>query len=278
MSGKVWFITGCSSGFGRALAARVLAGGAQAVLTAREPTALADLAHAGPDRVLTLALDVRDPEQCRAAVARAEKRFGRIDVLVNNAGYGYQATVEEAEDAQIRAVFETNVFGVFNITRAALPGLRQRRSGCILNIGSIAGLVGFAGSGFYAATKHAVEGWSDALAAELKPLGVRVACIEPGPFRTDFAARSLQQTPVGLPEYMATAGARLEATRAHSGRQAGDPERAADILFKLVDAPDLPRHLILGAGGIDAVTGALKATLAEIEAWRPTSASADFPT
>ena len=183
----------------------------------------------------------------------------------------------EAEDAQIRGVFETNVFGVFNITRAVLPGMRQRRAGCILNIGSIAGLVGFAGSGYYAATKHAIEGWSDALAAELKPLGVRVACIEPGPFRTDFAAGSLQQTPVRLPEYAATAGARLQATRAHSGRQPGDPGRAADILLELVDSPDLPRHLILGAGGIDAVTQALKGTLADIEAWRARSASADFP-
>ncbi len=277
MSGKVWFITGCSSGFGRALAARVLASGAQLVLTARDPSALADLVHIGPERCLSLALDVRDPEQCRAAVAQAEQRFGRIDVLVNNAGYGYQATVEEAEDAQIRAVFETNVFGVFNVTRAVLPGMRQRRSGSILTIGSIAGLVGFAGSGYYASTKHAIEGWSDALAAELKPLGVKVACIEPGPFRTDFAARSLQQTPVRLPEYVATAGARLQATRAHSGRQPGDPERAADILLNLVELPEWPRHLILGAGGIDAVVRALTGTLAEIEAWRATSASADFP-
>jgi NAD(P)-dependent dehydrogenase (short-subunit alcohol dehydrogenase family) len=277
MSGPVWLITGCSSGFGRALAARVLASGAKVVLTAREPAVLADLVQTGGQRCLALALDVRDPDQCRAVVEQAEQRFGRIDVLVNNAGYGYQATVEEAEDAQIRAVFETNVFGVFNVTRAVVPGMRQRRSGCILSIGSVAGLVGFAGSGYYASTKHAIEGWSDALAAELKPLGVRVACIEPGPFRTDFAARSLQQTPVRLPDYAATAGVRLEATRAQSGRQPGDPERAADIMLKLVELPDLPRHLILGAGGTDWVVHALKSTLAEIEAWRQTSASADFP-
>ena len=182
MSAKVWFITGCSTGFGRSLAARVLASGAQAVLTARDRASLADLAQAGGSRCLTLALDVRDAGQAREAVRQAEQRFGRIDVLVNNAGYGYQATVEEAEDAQIRAVFETNVFGVFNVTRAVVPGMRRRRSGCILSIGSVAGLVGFPGSGYYAATKHAIEGWSDALAAELKPLGVRVACIEPGPF------------------------------------------------------------------------------------------------
>lgn len=278
MSGKVWFITGCSSGFGRALAARALASGAQLVVTARDPAVLADLVQAGGQRCMALALDVRDPEQCRVAAQQAEQHFGRIDVLVNNAGYGYQATVEEAEEAQIRAVFETNVFGVFNVTRAVVPGMRQRRAGCILSIGSVAGLVGFAGSGYYASTKHAIEGWSDALAAELKPLGVRVACIEPGPFRTDFAARSLHQTPVRIPEYAATAGARLEATRAQSGRQPGDPERAADIMFKLVELPELPRHLVLGAGGTDWVVKALTSTLAEIEAWRQTSASADFPT
>jgi NAD(P)-dependent dehydrogenase (short-subunit alcohol dehydrogenase family) len=277
MSAKVWFITGCSTGFGRSLAARVLASGAQAVLTARDPASLADLAQAGGSRCLTLALDVRDAGQAREAVRQAEQRFGRIDVLVNNAGYGYQATVEEAEDAQIRAVFETNVFGVFNVTRAVVPGMRRRRSGCILSIGSVAGLVGFPGSGYYAATKHAIEGWSDALAAELKPLGVRVACIEPGPFRTDFASRSLQQTPVVLPEYAATAGVRLQATRAQSGSQPGDPERAADILLQWVERPEIPRHLILGAGGVDGVVRALQGTLAEIEASRPISASADFP-
>ncbi|MEI7784655.1 MAG: oxidoreductase [Betaproteobacteria bacterium] len=277
MSGKVWFITGCSSGFGRALAVRALAGGAQVVVTARDPAVLADLVQAGGQRCLALALDVRDPEQCRAAAQQAEQHFGRIDVLVNNAGYGYQATVEEAEDAQIRAVFETNVFGVFNVTRAVVPGMRLRRSGCIMTIGSVAGLVGFAGSGYYASTKHAIEGWSDALAAELKPLGVRVSCIEPGPFRTDFAARSLQQTPVRLPDYTDTAGVRLQATRAQSGHQPGDPQRAADILVNLVDLPEWPRHLILGAGGIDWVVNALTGTLAELEAWRKTSVSADFP-
>lgn len=277
-SAKVWFITGCSSGFGRSLAASVLASGAAAVLTARDRTSMADLAQAGGSRCLTLALDVRDAGQAREAVRLAEQRFGRIDVLINNAGYGYQATVEEAEDDQIRAVFETNVFGVFNVTRAVVPGMRRRKSGCILTIGSVAGLVGFPGSGYYAATKHAIEGWSDALAAELRPLGVRVGCIEPGPFRTDFASRSLQQTPVDLPDYAATAGVRLQATRAQSGRQPGDPERAAKLLLQWVERPDMPRHLILGAGGVDWVLRALQGTLAEIEASRAISASADFPT
>ena len=277
MSAKVWFITGCSSGFGYALAQRVLASGQRAVLTARQSTVLADLVKAGGSRCLALALDVRDAQQARQAVAQAERQFGRIDVLVNNAGYGYQASVEEAEDAQIRAVFETNVFGVFNVTRAVVPGMRERRSGCILSIGSVAGLVGFAGSGYYAATKHAIEGWSDALAAELAPLGVRVACIEPGPFRTDFASRSLQQTPVQLPDYEATAGVRLKATRSNSGAQPGDPIRAAEILLRLVEAPALPRHLILGAGGLDWVEKALRGTLSEIDAWRSTSTAADYP-
>jgi NAD(P)-dependent dehydrogenase (short-subunit alcohol dehydrogenase family) len=191
----VWFITGCSTGFGRELAKLIIARGWRAVVTARDKSRIVDLAEGFEDRVLALDLDVTDAAQITAAADAAQARFGRVDVLVNNAGYGYQATIEEGEEAEIRMQFDANVFGLFAMTRAILPGMRERRRGHIINITSVAGIVGFPGSGYYAASKHAVEGWSDALAAEGKPLGIKVTCVEPGPFRTDWAGRSLKQTP-----------------------------------------------------------------------------------
>ncbi len=181
--------------------------------------------------MLSLALDVTDDAQIAAAVDAARERFGRVDVLVNNAGYGYQASIEEGEDAEIRAQFDANVFGLFALTRAVLPLMRAQGGGHVINITSVAGLVGFPGSGYYAASKHAVEGWSDALAAEVAPLGLHVTCVEPGPFRTDWAGRSLRQTPVRIDAYQATVGQRMESTRSVSGRQAGDPERAAAAII-----------------------------------------------
>lgn len=189
----VWLITGCSTGFGRELAKLTIARGWPTVVTARDKARVADLATAHEANTLALDLDVTDPTQVKAAVAAAEQRFGRIDVLVNNAGYGYQSPVEEAEEQEIRDQFEANVFGLFAITRAVLPGMRRRRHGHIINITSVAGFIGFPGSGFYAASKHAVEGFSDALHAEGRPLGIKVTCVAPGPFRTDWAGRSLRQ-------------------------------------------------------------------------------------
>jgi NAD(P)-dependent dehydrogenase (short-subunit alcohol dehydrogenase family) len=273
----VWFITGCSTGFGRELALQVLARGWRAVITARDRTRVADLVQRVPGHALAVDLDVTDAAQISAAVQSAEKHFGGIDVLVNNAGYGYQASAEEGEDTEIRAQFEANVFGLFAMTRAVLPGMRSQRSGHLLNVTSVAGLVGFPGSGYYAASKHAVEGWSGALAAEVKPLGIKVTCIEPGPFRTDWAGRSLRQTPSRIADYAETAGARLNGTAQGSGKQPGDPVRAAQAMIAITDHPDPPGHLVLGAFGVDAVTRHLKATLAEIEAWHQTSVGADFP-
>jgi NAD(P)-dependent dehydrogenase (short-subunit alcohol dehydrogenase family) len=273
----VWFISGCSTGFGRELAKQVLARGWRAAVTAREVDRVADLAEDADGRALALALDVTDPEQVRMAVQSAEARFGRIDVLVNNAGYGYQASVEEGVDAEIRAQFEANVFGLFALTRAVLPGMRERRRGHVVNITSVAGMVGYMGSGYYAASKHAVEGWSDSLAAEVGPLGIRVSCVEPGPFRTDWAGRSLRQTASTIPDYAETAAARLKATAGYSGKQAGDPVRAAAAMIALAEDPNPPRHLVLGAWGYDAVTSKLRERLAEIEAHRATSLGADYP-
>ncbi|MET0367379.1 MAG: oxidoreductase [Methylobacterium sp.] len=276
-SSPVWLITGCSSGFGRALVERVLARGWRVVATARDAAAITGLAGGTEDSVLTLPLDVTRHDQVEAAVQAAMARFGRIDVLVNNAGYGYQSSVEEGVDAEIRAQFEANVFGLFDLTRTVLPHMRNARSGHILNISSVAGFVGFPGSGYYAATKHAVEGWSDALASEVEPLGIKVTCVEPGPFRTDWAGRSLKQTQSRLADYAETAGARLRNTAEKSGTQAGDPVRASDAMIALTLESKPPRHLVLGAWGVEAVEAKLRATLAEIDAWRVTSMATDFP-
>lgn len=273
----VWFITGCSSGFGRDLARAVLARGWRVVVTARDEARVRDLVEEASDRGLALSLDVTDSAQIAAAVDAAERRFGRIDVLVNNAGYGYQASVEEGVESEIRAQFDANVFGLFAITRAVLPAMRKNRRGHVINITSVAGFVGFPASGYYAASKHAVEGWSDSLAAEAAPLGIMVTCIEPGPFRTDWAGRSLRQTPNRIEDYAETAGARLKNTAAVSGKQAGDPARAAEAMIHITEVDAPPRHFVLGAWGIDAVTTKLKSALAEIEAWREAGLATDYP-
>lgn len=275
-STPVWFITGCSTGLGRALAQRVIESGARAVVTARDPSKVADLVAGHEDRALAVALDVNDTAQIKSAVKAAQDQFGRIDVLVNNAGYGYQSTVEEAEDKEIRAQFEANVFGLFAMTQAVLPGMRTRRRGHIFNITSVAGFIGFPGSAFYAASKHAVEGWADGLAAEVEPLGIKVTCIEPGPFRTDWAGRSLKQTPSKIADYADTAAARMRGTSEGSGKQAGDPALAAQAMIDLVDHANPPRHLVLGAWGVEKVTGYLKDLLAEVEAWRKVGLATDF--
>ncbi len=273
----VWLITGCSTGFGRELAQRVLQRGWRAIVTARDAAQVADLAASAGDRALAVALDVTKPEQIAAAVKAATEKFGRIDALVNNAGYGYQSTAEEGDEAEIRAQFDANVFGLFALTRAVLPIMRAQRSGNIINITSVAGLVGFPGSGYYAASKHAVEGWSDSLRAEVEPLGIGVTCVEPGPFRTDWAGRSLRQTPNTIADYAETAGKRLSGTKQLSGTQIGDPGRAGDIMIALTQQPKAPRHLVLGAWGFDAVTQQLEARLEEVRRQKDVSLSADFP-
>jgi NAD(P)-dependent dehydrogenase (short-subunit alcohol dehydrogenase family) len=273
----VWFITGCSTGFGRELAQLVLRRGWRAVVTARDAARVQDLVSEQPDRGLALSLDVNDQGQIEAAAREAEQRFGAIDVLVNNAGYGYQSSIEEGLDEEIRAQFETNVFGLAAMTRAVLPGMRARRRGHIVNISSQAGFVGYEGSGYYAATKHAVEGLSDSLSREVAPLGIKVTCVEPGPFRTDWAGRSLKQRRPAIADYQGTVGARLETTASYSGRQPGDPVRAAEAIVKAVEADNPPKHLVLGAVALDGIRNKLKETLAEVEAWAETSRSADYP-
>lgn len=273
----VWLITGCSTGFGRELARLVAARGWRVVATARDASQVADLAEAAPDRVKTVALDVTRPDQVRAAVQATLDAFGRIDVLVNNAGYGYLAAVEEGEDAEIRAMFDANVFGLADMTRAVLPTMRAQASGFIVNITSVGGLVGFAGSGYYAATKFAVEGLSEALGKELAPLGPKVLIVEPGPFRTDWAGRSLKTPEHAIDAYAETAVARRKQTAGYSGKQPGDPVRAGEAIIAAVSSETPPLRLVLGEFGITAAREKLKGVLDEFAAWEATSLGADFP-
>ena len=274
---SVWFITGCSTGFGRELAKLVLDGGARAVVTAREKARVADLAKGREDRALALSLDVIDDDEIEAGVKAALDTFGRIDVLVNNAGYGYLASVEEGVPEEIRAQFEANVFGLFAMTRAVLPAMRAQKGGHVINIASVAGFCGFPGSGYYAASKHAVEGFSDSLSREVGPLGIKVTVVEPGPFRTDWAGRSMTQTPSTIPDYAETVASRLATTARNSGTQAGDPVRAGEAMIALVSEPNPPLHLVLGEWGHDAVVKKLKDTLAEVESRRQTALDTDYP-
>jgi NAD(P)-dependent dehydrogenase (short-subunit alcohol dehydrogenase family) len=274
---RVWFLTGCSTGFGRALATLVLAKGGRAVVTARTPTQAADLAVGREAQAMVLGLDVTQPAQITATVQAAVARFGGIDVLVNNAGYGYMAAVEEGDDAAIRRMFDTNVFGLAACTRAVLPHMRARRRGVIINISSMGGFIGQPGSGYYAATKHAVEGLSDALVKEVGPLGIQVCCVEPGPFRTDFAGRSLQPTLSASPDYEATVNVRLRTLAGQSGTQPGDPARAAQAILTAVESGRLPRHLVLGAMAYANVCQKLRDTVQEIEQWQEAALGADHP-
>jgi NAD(P)-dependent dehydrogenase (short-subunit alcohol dehydrogenase family) len=273
----VWFITGCSTGFGHELAKLLIDRGYRAVITARDKSRLADLAVRGGDKVLALDLDVTDGAAITAAVAAAEAKFGGIDVLVNNAGYGYQTAVEEGVEAEIRALFEANVFGLFAMTRAVLPVMRRQRRGHIINITSVAGYVGYPASGYYAASKHAVEGFSDALLAEVQPLGIKVTGVAPGPFRTDWAGRSLRQTPSRIADYAGTAADRMQRVSGYSGTQPGDPVRAAAAMIQIAESKTPPRHLVLGAVGLETVTTHLRKSIAEIEAWRDLSLGTDYP-
>jgi NAD(P)-dependent dehydrogenase (short-subunit alcohol dehydrogenase family) len=276
-SSRVWFITGSSTGFGRVLAEILLKRGERVVVTARSPDQIQDLVAGYKDTGLALALDVTQPPQIAAAVAEAEKFFGRIDVLVNNAGYGYLASVEEGEEAEVRAMFDTNFFGLIAVTQAVLPGMRARRTGHILNISSIGGLVANPSTGYYSATKFAVEAISESLAKEVEPLGIWVTAIEPGPFRTDWAGRSLKVAKASIPDYADTAGARSRQINERSGKQPGDPVRAAEAMITIVEADQPPRNLFLGKIAFEMAREKLSYLSKSIDQWQALSVGADFP-
>jgi NAD(P)-dependent dehydrogenase (short-subunit alcohol dehydrogenase family) len=274
---RVWFITGCSSGFGRALAAAVLARGYRCVVTARDPATVRDLAAGHAQTSLVLPLDVTDRKQREHAVTEAQRVFGGIDVLVNNAGYAYYAAAEEGDEARIREMFDTNFFGLVAMTQRVLPGMRERRRGHVVNISSVGGLVANVASAFYAATKFAVEAFSESMAQEVGPHGIRVTIIEPGPFRTDFQGRSVKVVPQPLGAYAETVGARRAALQASDGKQPGDPARAADAIVKVVESDDPPLRLLLGKIAFDRAGEKFESLLRSREAWREVTLGTDFP-
>ena len=274
---KVWFITGASTGFGRLLAEHLLTLGASVVATARNVEQLSALQALDPAHVQTLTLDVTSQHQIDAAVTDALARFGHIDVLVNNAGYGLNGALEEATVEEYMPMFQTNVFGLIHVTKALLPQFRQRRSGNIVLLSSIGGLVGLAGFGYYNATKFAVEGLGEALSAELKPLGVHVTLVEPGPFRTDFLGRSGVAATNIIPDYAETAGKSREYFATQAGKQLGDPQKAVEAIVAAVSQPEPPLHLLLGKRAYDLYQAKAEAFGKDVDAWKDTTLGADFP-
>ena len=273
---RVWLITGTSSGFGRELAEQVLAQGGKVVATARKPEQIADLGEKYPETALAVALDVTNEASVEAAVAKAIEHFGRVDVLVNNAGYGLAGAIEEATEAEFMPVFETNVFGLIRVTRALLPQFRKQRSGNIVNLSSIAGLIGSPGWGYYNTSKFAVNGFSEALAAEMAPLGIFVTVVEPGPFRTEFLGRSGQEARERIADYDATAGKTRQYMADQSGKQAGDPVKAVAAIIAAVEAPEPPKHLLLGKLAFTRMQARLEQWDKDLAAWESTSLGADF--
>lgn len=274
---RTWFITGASRGFGALIAQKALAAGDAVVATARDPRAVIDRIGQHPN-LLAVALDVTDEAQAHQAAKTAVERFGRIDILVNNAGYGLLGAVEEATGAEIEALYRTNVFGLLAVTRAVLPHMRRQRSGRILNLSSVGGLRSGPGFGVYCSTKFAVEGLTEALAAELAPLGIFATAVEPGYFRTDFLdATSLSVSPASIADYHETAGATRTRAAEVSHAQPGDPERLAKVLVAFVDAPNPPVRLPLGSDTAAATEAKAAQLLEVVNAWRAVAVSTDFP-
>lgn len=272
---KSWLITGSSSGLGAALAEAVLARGDKVLLTARDPSKLEDLARRYPEQTRVAKLDVTVPASARAAVELAEHEFGQLDVLVNNAGYGVIGALEEISADEYRKMFETNVFGLIETTRAALPALRRSR-GHIVNLSSGSGMASRAGFGLYSATKFGVEGLSEALAQEVAPAGIRLTIVEPGAFRTDFLGRSMVQAQQQLPEYAETAAMMRSYADSMSGKQPGDPERGARVIMAAVDAEDPPLRLPLGPDSHRLIRGKLERVAKDLDAWSHLTLKTDF--
>jgi NAD(P)-dependent dehydrogenase (short-subunit alcohol dehydrogenase family) len=274
---RTWLITGSSRGFGWELAKAVIAAGDNLVATARRPAQLDELVRLGGSRVRAVALDVTDPAAARAAVQTAVEEFDRLDVVVNNAGYADSAPLEDMPDEDFRAQIETNLFGVVNVTKAALPVLRRQRAGHIVQFSSVGGRVGGTpGVAAYQTAKFGVEGFSEALAAEVKPFGVKVTIVEPGAFRTDWQGSSMRMADVSA-DYEPTVGEMHRLRRATDGSQPGDPARAARIILDIVNLDEPPLRLLLGAGAVESAAKASAARAAEAEKWADVSRSADFP-
>lgn len=273
---STWLITGSSTGLGRALAEAVLERGENAVVTARDVSKVEDLAKRYPDTALALSLDVTDQGQIERAVREAEARFGGVDVLVNNAGYGYRAAVEEAADEDVRQLFATNFFGAVTLIQKVLPGMRARRSGAIVNISSIGAQMTHPGSAHYSASKAALEGMSGSLRREVAPLGITVMAVEPGGFRTDFAGRSLKGSTTVIDDYAETVGPRRKENDKTDGTQPGDPKKLAQALITVLDSGRAPKLLVLGSDAVRDFEGVLDAQRAAVDEWRAVSTDTDL--
>ncbi len=270
----VWFVTGASRGLGAQITREALDRGHSVIATARDASAVLRAYPEPPAGLFAASADVTEPQQLAAAVEAGLAEFGRIDVVVNNAGYGLVGAVEEASDDAVRALFDVNVFGVLNTLRATLPTLRAQRSGHVLNIGSVGGFATAPGVGLYGASKFALEGITEALHAELAPLGVHVTIVEPGGFRTDFLnASSMHTEPATIPDYTAAAGPVREALAAHDGRQPGDPAKAAKAVVDLTETAEPPLRLALGADAVDRIEAKLALVRDELDTWRKVSLS-----
>lgn len=272
---KTWLITGCSTGFGRALALAVLGRGDQLLATARDVNTLADLKAEYPERCQLATLDVTRPEEVQAAVAQVISSFGRLDVVVNNAGYGLLGSLEEVLEEQIRKNMEVNFFGPLSIMRAVLPQMRSQKSGLIINMSAAAAIANYAGFSVYGASKYALEGASEALAAEVKGLGIRVSCVQPGPFRTEFIARSLDRGAAALVDYEGSVGKFTQFLGKMDGHQPGSPAKAAEAILKLADSESPPFRFVLGKYAIEKAERVSKARLRDLETWKEVGLAAD---
>ena len=274
---KVWLITGCSTGFGRELAKFVLSQGFKAAVAARNTDDVKDIIEGHENNAISIKLDVTNKDEIKLAVEKTVQKFGRIDVLVNNAGIGYFGAVEESEDAAVRNMFDINVFGLANMIQETLPVMRAQKSGHIVNIASIGGLVGFPAVGFYNATKFAVDGLSESLAKEVAPLGIKVTIVAPSGFRTDWAGRSANNSPIIIEDYATTAGKNKNDIRGYSGNQPGDPARAAQAIVRAVEAENPPLRLLLGAGALKGARIKLEQLKKDFDTWEETTLWADSP-
>lgn len=274
---RVWFVTGAANGLGRAIAQAALAAGDRVVATDIELAGAQALADAYPDRALAVPLDVTDPEAAHAAFAAAVARFGRVDVVVNNAGYGHVGAVEELTDTELREQLDVNLFGVINVTRSALPILRRQRSGHFVQMSSLNGVEGLVGGGYYAASKFGIEGLSESLADEVAHLGIKVTILEPGPHRTRFANEKSARWSEPIADYEASVGQMRRTFAELDGNQPGDPVRAAQAVVTAVYSDEPPLRLPLGTMALANIRAKLTARLAELEAWTELSSSSDFP-
>lgn len=273
---KVWFITGSNSGFGLSLTKAVLDKGDRAIATSRHPEELDSLVEQYPDNVKVVELDVTKSDEIANAVKAGIQAFGRVDVLVNNAGFGTLGAVEEITEDKVRYQFEVNYFGTLNLTKAFLPHFRQRGSGHILNISSVGGFTSFAGTGIYCSTKFAVEGFSEALAQEIAPLGIKLTIVEPGAFRTDFAGDSLATPENLIDDYEETAHKFLKMQQENSGEQPGDPDKAALAMIKVVESENPPLRLVLGADALEGVRKKLSSVSQELDTWEEVTLNTAF--